>query len=129
METTAGEKTSNKIFHGLDYPASAPRHGLGFLGLTLSIQQPSPTPQPTMEPETEPPQIQPNPTDSQTVEQCLGFLSRKDDTSRFVGLAILSSLITHLQDRAVLVRCWEALDPRFLDRLLKAGACGLPEGK
>lgn len=82
-----------------------------------------------MEPETEPPKIQPNPTDSQTVEQCISFLSRKDDTSRFVGLAILSSLLTHLQDHAALVRCWEALDLRFLDRLLKAGACDLPEGK
>lgn len=84
-------------------------------------------PHPPMETEIQPPQIQPSPTDSQTVEQCLGFLSRKDDTSRFVGLAILSSLLTHLQDRAALVRCWEALDPRFLDRLLKAGACDFPE--
>lgn len=81
-----------------------------------------------MEPEIEPPQTKPGPTDSQTVEQCLGFLSRKDDTSRFVGLAMLSSLLTHLQDRAALVRCWEALDPRFLDRLLKSGACASPEG-
>lgn len=82
-----------------------------------------------MESEIKPQQTQSSPTDSQTVEQCLGFLSRMDDTSRFVGLAILSSLLTHLQDRTVLVRCWEALDPRFLDRLLKAGACASPEGE
>lgn len=81
-----------------------------------------------MESEIKPQQTESSPTDSQTVEQCLGFLSRKDDTSRFVGLAILSSLLTHLQDRTVLVRCWEALDPRFLDRLLKAGACASPKG-
>lgn len=79
-----------------------------------------------MESEINPQKAQPSPADSQTVEQCLGFLSRKDDTSRFVGLAILSSLLTHLQDPAVLVRCWEALDPRFLDRLLKAGLCASP---
>lgn len=63
--------------------------------------------------------------DSQTVEQCLSFLSRKDDTSRFVGLAMLSSFLTHIQDRQVLIRCWEALDPRFLDRLLKSGTSTL----
>ncbi|PUU80541.1 hypothetical protein B9Z19DRAFT_722519 [Tuber borchii] len=61
--------------------------------------------------------------DSQTVEQCITYLSCKDDTSRFVGLAMLSSFLTHIQDINVLVRCWKSLNPRFLDRLLKSGKC------
>ncbi|KAL7274099.1 hypothetical protein RUND412_003020 [Rhizina undulata] len=59
--------------------------------------------------------------DSQTIEQCITFLHQKDDTSRFVGLAMLSSLLTHVQDLSVLSKCWAALDSKFLDRLLKAG--------
>lgn len=59
--------------------------------------------------------------DSSTVDQCLTMLRRKDDTSRFVGLAILSSLLNHIQDPGVLSRCLDSLDPRFLDRLLRAG--------
>ncbi|PWW72699.1 DUF1941-domain-containing protein [Tuber magnatum] len=64
-----------------------------------------------------------NPTqepDSQTVEQCIAYLSCKDDTSRFVGLAMLSSFLTHIQDINVLARCWKSLNPRFLDRLLRS---------
>ncbi|RPB05748.1 DUF1941-domain-containing protein [Choiromyces venosus 120613-1] len=67
---------------------------------------------------------QENPTqepDSQTVEQCITYLSRKDDTTRFVGLAMLSSLLTHIKDINVLTRCWKSLNPRFLGRLLKSG--------
>jgi len=61
--------------------------------------------------------------DSQTVEQCITYLSCRDDTSRFVGLAMLYSFLTHIQDTNVLVRCWKSLNPRFLDRLLKSGKC------
>ncbi|KAG0129785.1 Neurochondrin-domain-containing protein [Tuber indicum] len=78
---------------------------------------------PVNQPMSDTPQA--NPTqepDSQTVEQCINYLRRKDDTSRFVGLAMLSSFLTHIQDVDVLTRCWKSLNPRFLDRLLKSGA-------
>jgi hypothetical protein len=51
------------------------------------------------------------------------LLQAKDDTSRFVGLALLKSLL----DNSELVRApeqlqqtWEALSPNFIDRLLRA---------
>ncbi|KAH8153040.1 uncharacterized protein LAJ45_02627 [Morchella importuna] len=61
------------------------------------------------------------PPPPETVQQCLTLLSRRDDTSRFVGLALLSSLLSHITDRTLLLQCWAALPPTFLDRLLRAG--------
>jgi hypothetical protein len=65
-----------------------------------------------------------NPPPPETVQQCLTLLSRRDDTSRFVGLALLSSLLSHITDRTLLLQCWAALPPTFLDRLLRAGKSG-----
>ena len=69
------------------------------------------------------------------LEKALGFLKAKDDTSRFVGLALLkpvferelSQQIDTEEDgiRAVIEQCWRAIPVKFLDRLLKAK----PDGK
>jgi hypothetical protein len=51
------------------------------------------------------------------------LLQAKDDTSRFVGLALLKSVLDNAglaQDPERLRTCWEALSPKFLDRLLRA---------
>lgn len=51
------------------------------------------------------------------------LLRAKDDTSRFVGLALLKSILDngHLaQDSQDLRDLWESISPKFLDRLLRA---------
>ena len=63
---------------------------------------------------------------SAALDQTLQLLKAKDDTSRFVGLSLLRTLLSSqpdLQnDSQVIRRCWNAISPRFLDRLLKAKA-------
>lgn len=53
------------------------------------------------------------------------LLQAKDDTSRFVGLALLKSVLdnqTQLRENPESIRTlWESLSPKFLDRLLRAG--------
>jgi hypothetical protein len=51
------------------------------------------------------------------------LLKAKDDTSRFVGLALLKSVLDNgqlVQDPGPLRTLWESLSPKFLDRLLRA---------
>ena len=51
------------------------------------------------------------------------LLQAKDDTSRFVGLALLKSVLDNgqfAQDPEQLRKSWEAVPPKFLDRLLRA---------
>ena len=67
--------------------------------------------------------------------EVLKFLRAKDDTSRFVGLALLKPMLEQELDRqrsmkegdtrAVVEQCWDAIPVKFLDRLLKAQ----PDGK
>jgi len=60
---------------------------------------------------------------SATFEKMRSLLEAKDDTSRFVGLALLKSVLDngHLAQDPERVRIlWEALSPKFLDRLLRA---------
>jgi len=60
---------------------------------------------------------------SATFEKMQDLLKAKDDTSRFVGLALLKSVLDngHLAQDPERVRIlWEALSPKFLDRLLRA---------
>lgn len=61
---------------------------------------------------------------SQGLAQTLALLKTRDDTSRFVGLAFLKSIIdkneSFLKDPEVIGRCWAALPAKFLDRLLRA---------
>ncbi len=69
------------------------------------------------------------------LEKAFEFLKAKDDTSRFVGLALLKPVleqelsqrvsIDEEGTRAVIEQCWSAIPVKFLDRLLKAR----PEGK
>jgi len=58
------------------------------------------------------------------LDQIRGFLKSKDDTSRFVGLALLKSVLdTQAQLREDVVQVnslWESISPKFLDRLLRA---------
>ncbi|KFY39423.1 hypothetical protein V495_05958 [Pseudogymnoascus sp. VKM F-4514 (FW-929)] len=58
------------------------------------------------------------------LDQIRGFLKAKDDTSRFVGLALLKSVLdTQAQLREDVVQVnslWESISPKFLDRLLRA---------
>lgn len=69
------------------------------------------------------------------LERALDFLKAKDDTSHFVGLALLKPVLERELSqhndteeggiRAVIERCWHAIPVKFLDRLLKA----TPDGK
>jgi len=53
------------------------------------------------------------------------LLKTKDDTSRFVGLALLKSVLDNTpeirQDDTVLTRLWASISPKFLDRLMRTG--------
>jgi hypothetical protein len=60
---------------------------------------------------------------SSTMGKMKDLLQAKDDTSRFVGLALLESVLDNgqlAQDPENLRLLWEALSPKFLDRLLRA---------
>ena len=69
------------------------------------------------------------------LEKALGYLGAKDDTSRFVGLALLKPVLEQELSKyigaeeedthEVIERCWSAIPVKFLDRLLKAK----PDGK
>lgn len=56
-------------------------------------------------------------------EMIQDLLQAKADTSRFVGLALLKSVLDNgqfAQDPEQLRKLWEAIPPKFLDRLLRA---------
>jgi hypothetical protein len=58
-----------------------------------------------------------------TFEKMQELLKSKDDTSRFVGLAILKSVLDNgqlVQEPEQLRTLWESISPKFLDRLLRA---------
>ncbi|KKA27129.1 hypothetical protein TD95_000389 [Thielaviopsis punctulata] len=61
-----------------------------------------------------------------TLPQVATLLSAPDDTSRFVGLALLHSILDNSSgirtDATALCELWDAVPASFLDRLLKAGA-------
>ena len=61
---------------------------------------------------------------SQGLDQTLALLRAKDDTSRFVGLALLKSILDSKvdcsEDPEMIRRCWAAIPAKFLDRLLRA---------
>ena len=56
--------------------------------------------------------------------QTLMLLKSKNDTSRFVGLSLLRTLLdTHVSlrdDPVTITRCWIAISPKFLKKLLQA---------
>lgn len=58
-----------------------------------------------------------------TFEKLKELLKTKNDTSRFVGLALLKSVLDNgqlVQDPERMHILWETLSPKFLDRLLRA---------
>ncbi|KAI0480637.1 DUF1941-domain-containing protein [Xylariaceae sp. FL0804] len=58
------------------------------------------------------------------VERVHRLLTTKDDTSRFVGLLLLRSLLDNSQDlrddQAVVSQLWNSISPKFLDRLIRS---------
>lgn len=60
---------------------------------------------------------------SATFEKMKDLLKAKDDTSRFVGLALLKTVLDNgqlLKDSERIRSLWEAISPKFLDRLLRS---------
>jgi Neurochondrin len=53
------------------------------------------------------------------------LLQTKNDTSRFVGLALLKSVLdnspTLREDDQAVLQLWDSISPKFLDRLIKTG--------
>ncbi|KUI59304.1 hypothetical protein VP1G_06549 [Cytospora mali] len=61
---------------------------------------------------------------SVTIEKIRELLKTKNDTSRFVGLALLKSVLDNSQqlreDEATIATLWQSVSPKFLDRLLRS---------
>ncbi|PSR94579.1 Neurochondrin-domain-containing protein [Coniella lustricola] len=64
--------------------------------------------------------------DAATVQKIQGLLKTKNDTSRFVGLALLKTVLDNSQqlreDEATITALWQSVSPKFLDRLLRSGS-------
>ncbi len=54
------------------------------------------------------------------------LLKTKNDTSQFVGLALLKSVLDNTpklrDDKVAIARLWEAIPPSFVQRLLRTGS-------
>lgn len=65
-------------------------------------------------------------TEAANLQKIQSLLKAKDDTQRFVGLALLKSVLDnspHLRQDATIVQgFWDSLSPKFLDRLLRTGS-------
>ena len=61
-----------------------------------------------------------------SVQKIQSLLRAKDDTSRFVGLALLKSVLDNSQelreDEDVMATLWESIPPKFLDRMIRTGS-------
>lgn len=68
----------------------------------------------------------PDENETVTIQKIQGLLKTKNDTSRFVGLALLKSVLDNSQrlreDEAAIVALWQSVSPKFLDRLLRSGS-------
>lgn len=68
-----------------------------------------------------------------SLEKVQQFLKAKDDTSRFVGLALLKSVLDNSPelrgDEATVTALWSCICPKFLDRLLRTGSHPAPDQK
>ena len=62
------------------------------------------------------------------LEKTITLLKEPDDTSRFVGLAMLKSILDNdealQKNTQVIERCWAAIPGKFLDRLLASAESG-----
>ncbi|KAK0738243.1 Neurochondrin-domain-containing protein [Schizothecium vesticola] len=63
---------------------------------------------------------------SASVQKIQSLLKAKDDTSRFVGLALLKSVLDNSQelreDEDTMATLWESIPPKFLDRMIRTGS-------
>lgn len=68
----------------------------------------------------------PNTTTDPSIEKIQQLLKAKDDTSRFVGLALLKSVLDNSpelqRDERTITMLWSSVSPKFLDRLLRTGS-------
>lgn len=67
-----------------------------------------------------------------SVQKIQTLLGAKDDTSRFVGLALLKSVLDNTPElrsnEEAIVALWESIPPKFLDRLIRTGSKQTPSG-
>ncbi len=65
-----------------------------------------------------------------SIPKIQALLGAKDDTSRFVGLALLKSVLDNTRevrdDEEAIVALWESIPPKFLDRLIRTGSRQTP---
>lgn len=65
-------------------------------------------------------------SETATIQRIQELLKTKNDTSRFVGLALLKSVLDNSQqlreDEATVTDLWQSVSPKFLDRLLRSGS-------
>lgn len=73
------------------------------------------------------------PEQAVTIQRIQHLLKTKNDTSRFVGLALLKSVLDNSQqlreDEEAVTTLWHSVSPKFLDRLLRSGAKQGPSSK
>ncbi|KAG6007938.1 hypothetical protein E4U21_005299 [Claviceps maximensis] len=64
--------------------------------------------------------------DAASIAKIKSLLQANDDTQRFVGLALLKSVLDNTpelrQDATAIQDLWASVSPRFLDRLIKTGS-------
>ncbi|KAG6108113.1 hypothetical protein E4U13_006620 [Claviceps humidiphila] len=69
---------------------------------------------------------QPMNQDAATIAKIKSLLQAKDDTQRFVGLALLKSVLDNTlelrADESTIKQLWASVSPRFLDRLIATGS-------
>ncbi|KAG8161674.1 hypothetical protein KVR01_008661 [Diaporthe batatas] len=74
-----------------------------------------------------------NPDAAVTIQRIQELLKTKNDTSRFVGLALLKSVLDNSpqlrEDEEAVTTLWHSVSPKFLDRLLRSGAKAGPSPK
>lgn len=68
-----------------------------------------------------------------SLQKIQSLLKSKDDTARFVGLAMLKAALDNSpelrQDEEAVVALWVSISPKFLDRLLRTGSGEHPSQK
>lgn len=71
--------------------------------------------------------------DEASIRKIQELLKTKNDTSRFVGLALLKSVLDNSadlrNDQSRVVQLWESIPPTFLRRLLRTGSRSSPSQK
>lgn len=76
--------------------------------------------------EAQHPSLDQNQNETVTIHKIQELLKTKNDTSRFVGLALLKSVLDNSpqlrEDEAAITALWQSVSPKFLDRLLRSGS-------